>query len=109
MNWLGGSTWLRYSGDDAHALRSVHHNSDAQANQNRRRFLLGIGAATAAVAGCSSDDDPAADADESPVETDAAAIRVEAASGGTTEIRPQDRSVSVGATLETAVELDGED
>lgn len=47
---------------------STHENSGKQTSQSRRRFLVGIGAATAALAGCASstdsdDDDPAEDSE----------------------------------------------
>ncbi len=47
---------------------SNHDSSDRQTTQSRRRFLVGIGAATAALAGCASsddsdDDEPADDSD----------------------------------------------
>ncbi len=46
--------------------RFAHNNDDSatQTSQSRRRFLLGMGALTAALAGCTGDDDE--DADDSP-------------------------------------------
>jgi hypothetical protein len=41
-------------------------------------------------------------------ETDAAALRVEAASGGYTEIQPQDRAVGVGDSVAVRVDPDGD-
>jgi len=41
-------------------------------------------------------------------ETDAAALRVDAASGGYTEVRPQDRSVTTGDSVAVQVDPDGD-
>jgi hypothetical protein len=51
----------------------THNNDDSvtQTNQSRRRFLLGMGALTAALAGCSSDEDQEANdtpADDTPAD-----------------------------------------
>ena len=43
---------------------STHDDSNRQTTQTRRRFVFGIGAATAAVAGCASNDDSPADDSE---------------------------------------------
>jgi hypothetical protein len=48
---------------------SNHDSSDRQTTQTRRRFLVGIGAATAALAGCASSDD--SDEDEPADDSDA--------------------------------------
>lgn len=40
---------------------SIHEDSDRQANQSRRQFLLGLGVATAGMAGCLSSGDSKAD------------------------------------------------
>jgi hypothetical protein len=52
--------------------RFANNNDDSatQTSQSRRRFLLGMGALTAALAGCSSDDDQEANdnSDDSPTE-----------------------------------------
>lgn len=50
---------------------STTDNSETQTNQSRRRFLLGIGAATAAVAGCTSRSDTGSDspADDTTTES----------------------------------------
>lgn len=51
--------------------RSLHDDSDRQTSQSRRRFLLGIGAATAALAGCASSDDSDDDEPADNAESDA--------------------------------------